>query len=372
MEKSDPKTLISREEIVFKEHAIDGYERVIEITDDSVGLHAIISIHNTTLGPALGGTRAYVYSSFEDGLKDVLRLSRGMTYKSAISETGTGGGKSVIILKDNRKKTKELLERFGEAVTLLEGEYICAEDVGMSLTDLGVVAGKTRYAVGLPHAKSSGDPSPYTAWGTFRGIEAVCHQLWRSDSLEGKVVAIQGLGAVGMLLARNLFWAGAKLIVADINPRAVESARQEFGATVVSVDEILGVECDILAPCAMGGILNEESIQGLKCRAVAGSANNQLATAEDGRRLQERGILYAPDYLINSGGLLNVCVEIEKEGYNPSKARLHVDRIYNLLITIFTLAEEKNRSTDVIADEIAEDNIAKEIGKRTEKPYFHQ
>jgi len=353
----------------FRDLPTEGHERVVECIDPTVGLHAIIAIHDTRLGPALGGIRAYPYSSFDHALTDVLRLSRGMSYKAAVSEVGTGGGKAVILLKDGQPKTEEMLATFAEAVNALGGHYICAEDYGITQDDLRLMAQHTRYIVGIP--QTSGNPSRFTAFGGLRGIQAVCQHLWGSDSLEGKKVAIQGLGAVGMLLAQYLFWAGAELIVADINPHAVQQAVRDFAAKAVSTEEILSVECDILAPCALGGVLNAQTIPQLKCRAVAGMANNQLLTAEDGLRLQSRGILYAPDYVINSGGLINVCQEIRKEGYDASIARTFVSQIYDVLLKIFTLADKKNLPTSQVAEEIAEHHLDTGIGKRMQEPVFH-
>lgn len=354
----------------FKDLNIDGYERVVEIADEKSGLHAIIALHNTTLGPALGGTRAYPYATFDQALNDVLRLARGMTYKSAVVETGTGGGKSIIFADSKKPKSPELLSAFAEAVNYFNGTYICAEDIGMGLADLGLIAKTTRYAVGLPHPKSSGDPSRFTSYGALRGIQAVCKKLWGTESPEGRTIAIQGVGAAGMKLAQYLFWHGAKLIVADVDKASVDQAVREFGAQAVSTDEILSVKCDIVAPCALGAILNATSIPHLKCEAVAGIANNQLHTPEDGEALLKRGILYAPDFVINAGGLLNVCIELEEGGYNPALARAHVNRIYDLLMNVFNEAEQKKLPTHKIAEQIAERNIAQGIGKRTKAPVF--
>lgn len=353
----------------FEELKIEGFERVVVVKNEEAGLHAIIAIHNTTLGPALGGTRVFPYSTFDAALNDALRLAKGMTYKSAVSEVGTGGGKSVIIADYRVPKSKELLFAFADAVNSFEGKYICAEDVGMQPSDLATIHQRTRYSVGVPEI--SGDPSRFTAYGGFRGVQAVCKKLWGSDSVAGRTVAIQGLGAVGTKLASHLFWNGARLIVTDIDEAAIRKAVRAFGAKVVSPEEILSTPCDILAPCALGAALNPQTIPTLNCQAVAGLANNQLLSHEDGEALYERGILYAPDYVINSGGLFNVCVELQKEGYDAAVARSHVDRIYDLLSTIFTLSEEKGISTNQVAEEIAEYNLTHGIGKRTEPLTFH-
>ncbi len=357
--------------LTLREIKVEGYERIVEAVDKEAGLHAIIALHNTTMGPALGGVRVYPYASFNDALNDVLRLSEGMTYKSAVSETGTGGAKSVIIADSRQPKSDALLLAFAEAVDTFKGQYICAEDVGMLPADLKVVRQRTPYVVGLPHPRSSGDPGPFTAYGGFLGIRAVAKKLWGVSTLKGRTVAVQGLGSVGMRVAEQLFWDGAQLIVTDVNPEVVQLAVQKYGARAVEPDEIYSVDCDIFAPCALGGILNPETIPQLRCQGIAGLANNQLLTEADGTALTERGILYAPDFVINSGGLLNVCVELYKEGYSPYLARLHVERIYDLLLTIFTLAEEKQLSTSRVANELAEDNLQKGIGKRVDEVIFH-
>lgn len=357
--------------LVFNEIEIEGYERIVEVIDEECGLHAIIVLHNTTLGPGLGGIRAYPYASFDEALNDAMRLAKGMTYKAAVAKTGTGGGKSVMITDYKGPKSEELLFSFAEAVNYFEGQYICAEDFGMHPVDLGVIRKKTRYAVGLPHPQSSGDPSYFTAFGGFLGAKAVAKKLWGVDSLRGRTVAIQGLGAAGMKLANFLFWDGAKLIVTDIDQEVVNQAVHQFGAKAVSPDEIYTVACDIFAPCALGGILNPNTIPHLQCQAVAGLANNQLLNELDGEALNKRGILYTPDYVINSGGLFNVCAELEKEGYNPFVARNLVDGVYHSLLTIFKLAGEKNIPTNLVANELAEYNLEQEIGKRNKEIVFH-
>ncbi len=354
--------------LTLNELNIEGYEKVVEVKVE--GLHAIIAIHDSTLGPALGGIRAYPYATFEQGLEDALRLSKGMTYKAAVSETGTGGGKSVIFTDYRVPKSEETLFAFAEAVNSFGGNYICAEDFGMGLADLEVVCKKTRYAVGLPKPKSSGDPSPYTAFGGFCGIQAAAKALWGSDSVAGRTFAIQGLGSVGMRLAHLLFWHGANLIVADVNAAAVQRAVAEFGAQAVAPDEIVSVKCDMLVPCALGAILNKDSIPNLRCKAVAGLANNQLHTDQDGETLFQKGILYAPDYVINAGGLLTVCTEIEPEGFDPKNARGQVEKVYELLTNIFARSSAENKPTHQIANEIAEHNVKMGIGKRTQQPVF--
>lgn len=350
---------------------IEGYEAVIKITEPKSGLKAIISIHNTALGlPALGGTRIQPYPSFEQALEDVLRLSRGMTYKSSVAGVGYGGGKSVIIADPKKEKTPELLKAFGEAVQLLEGRYICAEDVGSTLEDMLIIRQKTPYVVGLPHAKSSGNPSPFTAWGVHRGIQATLKKRFGSDLIEGKTIAIQGLGSVGSCLVDTLFWAGARLILTDVDLEKAQKIAKRYGAKVVAPQEILEVECDLLAPCALGGIINSQTIGKLKCKAIAGAANNQLLQDEDGNLLKEKNILYAPDFVINAGGLINVTSELEEGGYNPLTSRNKTDQIYDTLLAIYEIAEKKNQSTQAAALELAEDRILKGIGKRTTPPSY--
>lgn len=347
----------------FREIPVKGYERVVEISNKEAGLHGIIAIHNTHLGPACGGIRAYPYASFNDALTDVLRLSKGMTYKAAVSHSGTGGGKSVIILDKKHPKTKELLLAFGEALNSFKGQYIAGEDMGITVNDLLVMRNVTPYVAGLAIPGSSGDPSRFTARGGLRGIQAVAQHLWGSPSLRGKKIAIQGLGSVGMKLLQHLFWEGAELIVADVNALLIEEAVNLWGAKKVPLEDILQVECDILAPCAIGGILNEKTIPQLRCRAVAGVANNQLLKEEDAQRLVERHILYAPDFVINSGGLINIASEIGRHHYLPEVARDQVDHLYDLLLSIFQEAEKTKKSPHEIAIKIAETILQQPIHK---------
>lgn len=341
-------------ELLLEERTTPGYERLIEVREKSSGLHAFIALHDLRLGPGLGGVRMYPYKSEQDAIFDVLRLAEGMTYKAGAAETGTGGAKSVIWGDPKRDKTEAKLLAFGAAVESLGGKYIAAQDSGTTLEDLAVLRRATRYVVGLEHPKSSGDPSRFTAWGGFRGIQALCHVLFGSDSLEGKIVAIQGLGAVGMRLAHMLFWHGARLIVSDLDESRVQQAVKQLGARGVRPEEILVQECDILAPCALGAILNSVTIPGLRCRGVGGLANNQLATPEDGVGLAERGILYAPDYYINAGGLINVCAELEEGGYCPQLARDKTDLIYERLLGLLAHAHREGIPAHRLAHEAVE------------------
>lgn len=348
-----------------------GYEQVIKVTDIDSGLKAIIAIHNTTLGPALGGIRIQPYASFTTALEDVLRLAKGMTYKSSLVEVGLGGGKAVVIADPKKQKTPEMLLALGKAVELLGGAYICAEDVGCTTEDVKIVRRSTQFVVGLPHSKSSGDPGPFTAWGTFRGIQATLKKLFGSDSIQGRTIAIQGLGNVGMNLAESLFWAGANLIVSDIDPEKLEKARSKYGAETLSSDQILFAECDILSPCALGGIFNDQTIPKLRCKAIAGAANNQLLTQAHGEMLRKRDILYAPDFVINVGGILNVAAELEKKGYDPIASRDQVHRIYDTLLAIYEIAEKNNESTHSAAISLANYRIKYGLGKRITPPTFH-
>lgn len=350
---------------------IFGYEAVWKVTEEVSGLKAIIAIHNTQLGPALGGTRILEYSSFEEALTDVLRLSKGMTYKSAIAEVGYGGGKSVILLPSAKKNKEELLLAFSQAVEQLQGKYICAEDMGCSVEDIAIIQRNTKYVVGAPHEKSSGDPSPFTAWGTFRGIQSVMQKLYGTDSLQGKKIAVQGLGNVGCHLLDFLFWAGASLILSDIQEEKAKRLARKYGAEVVSVEEILQVECDVLSPCARGGVINEMTLPHFHCKAIAGCANNQLQKEQQAEHLQMRGILYAPDFVINAGGLLNVAAELEEDGYDPKVPREKVHNIYDNLLGIYEIAEKNQISTQAAANALAEYRIRYGIGKRVNSPIFH-
>lgn len=354
----------------IEEISIPGYEKILKISEKQAGLSAIISLHNLSLGPALGGIRIQPYASFDAALEDVLRLSSGMTHKSSIAGVGFGGGKSVIIADPKTQKTETLLRAFGAAVDTLKGNYICAEDVGCSISDVDIVRRSTPYVVGLSHDKASGNPSPFTAWGTFRGIQSVAYKLFGSDSLMGKTIAIQGLGSVGACLADFLFWAGARLIVADIDEEKTERFSRQYGAKARAADRILQEECDILAPCALGGILNEQSIPKLRCRAVAGAANNQLLKESDGNALMQRNILYAPDFVINAGGLLNVSAELEEGGYHPQKPREQTHRIYDSLLEIYAIAEKEQISTHAAALALSNHRLKAGIGKRTAAPVF--
>ena len=355
----------------LKEIKVPGYEKVIKVTDSESGLTAIISIHNTALGPALGGTRIFPYTSFEEALDDALRLSRGMTYKSSMAETGLGGGKSVIIADPKKDKTRARFHAFGEALNQLGGQYICAEDVGCTTADVAMIQEVTPFVVGLDHEKSSGNPSPYTAWGTYKSMQAVCKQLYGDPSVRGRRIAIQGLGSVGVELARMLFWEGAELIVTDINEEKADAYGRQFAAEVVDIDAIVDVECDIFAPCALGGIVNDQTVPRFRCKAIVGCANNQLLHDHHAEALAERDILYAPDFVVNAGGLVNVTCEINPLGYQADVARDRTDAIYERLLTIFSIAERNDYSPNKAALSLAEYRVQHGLGKRTEPIQFH-
>lgn len=356
--------------LTIKVLPVPGYENVIEATDPAAKLKCFIAIHNCSLGPALGGVRMYPYRSRDEALKDVLLLAESMTYKSAAAEIGLGGGKSVIIGNPLTDKTDQLLHAFGEVVDTLQGVYIAAEDVGTSPEDLVIIKERTPYVVALPMDTSSGDPSRFTARGVFRGMQAVAQKLWHSPSLHGKRVAIQGLGHVGSRLASLLFWEGAELILTEIDRDLLKHFGIHYGAETVSPKDIYSVECDIFAPCAMGGSINDSILSKLRCKAIAGSANNQLSDQVLGARLMQMGILYAPDYIINAGGIINAAAELEVGGYDPKKARDKTDRIYDQLLEVFKKADREHKATNRVADEIAKYNLEHGIGKREGKLRF--
>ncbi len=371
MDSAVLENVISDSSLTLERLPIEGYEQVVKVTDKDSGLNAIIAIHNTSLGPALGGIRIQPYPTFSDALEDVLRLAKGMTYKSSLVEVGLGGGKAVVIADPKTGKTPEMLIALGKAVEQLGGAYICAEDVGCTTADVTIVRKATKFVVGLPHDKSSGDPGPFTAWGTFRGIQATLKKLYGSDSVSGRTIAVQGLGNVGMNLADFLFWAGADLILSDIDPVKLKTAAKKYGARTLPSSEILFAECDILSPCALGAIFNDTTIPKLRCKAIAGAANNQLLTPAHGDMLRKRNIPYAPDFVINVGGILNVAEELEEEGYKPTSSQFKVHRIYDTLSAIYEIADRNKESTHSAAIALADYRIKYGLGKRTTPPTFH-
>lgn len=330
-----------------------GHEKVLFVNNEEAGLKAIIAVHNTNLGPAIGGCRLWPYASEEDALFDVLRLSRGMSHKNAAAGLKFGGGKAVIIA-DPSQKTEAMFEAFGEAVNALGGCYITAEDVNTDCDDALIIARKTNHICGLPHV--SGDPSPYTAIGVYQGIKATAKVLNGTDSLEGLTIAVQGLGKVGYDLCRHLHKDGAKLIVANLEQAKLDMAVEEFGATVVSVDEILSQKCDILAPCALGAVVNPTNIPKFNCRAIAGAANNLILDLESGEALKARGIYYAPDFIINGGGVINAAAEAAGD-YNEEAVLEKVYNIYNTIEKILLESKETGEPEGVIATRFAEELI---------------
>ncbi|MDP9342243.1 MAG: leucine dehydrogenase [Actinomycetota bacterium] len=328
------------------------FEQVVFFHDQPSGLRAIIAIHSTALGPALGGTRFYPYPSEDDALRDVLRLARGMTYKAAAAGLDLGGGKAVIIGDPKRIKTEELLRAYGRFIDTLRGRYITAEDVGTTGEDMDVVRRETRSVTGVsPALGGSGDPSPVTAFGVFKGLIACAEEVWRDSSLAGRRVAVQGVGKVGYHLVKLLTEAGATVVASDVDVDAVARAVREFGVDTADPDKIHAEECDVFAPCALGGVIRDDTIPSLKCRVVAGSANNQLERPEHGSALREAGILYAPDYVINAGGLINVADELR--GYDRERAMGRVEAIYRTLREVFSIAREHDVPTNEAADRFA-------------------
>ena len=327
------------------------HERVLFVNNEKAGLKAIIAVHNTNLGPAIGGCRLFPYASYDDALFDVLRLSRGMTHKNAVAGLPHGGGKGVIIA-DPSQKTEAMFEAFAEAVNELGGQYITAEDVNTDCDDALVMLRKTKYLCGLP--QNSGDPSPFTARGVWQGIRATAKVALGTDSLEGLTIAVQGLGKVGYDLCRHLHESGAKLIIANRSNKAMaDKAAEEFGAKIVATDEIYAQECDIFSPNAMGAIINPTTIAQLKCKAVAGGANNQILDDASGIALKQKGIFYAPDFVINGGGVINAAAEVDGP-YNKEEVLVKVDNIYNSIEHILTESKTTGEPEGVIATRYAE------------------
>lgn len=349
---------------VFRYLEKHDYEQLVYCHDAASGLKAIIAIHDTTRGPALGGTRMWPYASEAEAVVDVLRLSRGMTYKAAAAGLSLGGGKAVIIGDPRKDKSEALFRAFGRFVESLNGRYITAEDVGVGVEDMDVVRRETTHVTGVAVAGSSGDPSPVTAFGVWRGMKACAREVWGSDSLAGKTVAIQGVGHVGFYLARHLFAEGARLVVADINEDSVRRVVGETGAVAVRPGEIYDAACDIFSPAALGAVLNDDTIPRLRCRIVAGAANNQLAEDRHGDILHKRGILYAPDYIINAGGLINVADELDG-GYDRERAFRKVEIIYRNMEEIIAISKRDGIPTHRAADILAEERSGAGGGNKT-------
>ncbi|MEM6720694.1 MAG: Glu/Leu/Phe/Val dehydrogenase [Bacteroidota bacterium] len=342
---------------VFGQLSFDNHEQVVFCNDKDTGLKAIIGIHNTVLGPALGGTRMWQYRNEWEALNDVLRLSRGMTFKSAITGLNLGGGKAVIIGDAKTQKTPELMRKFGEFVHSLSGRYITAEDVGMETSDMDIVRGVTPYVTGISESKGgAGNPSPITAYGVFMGMKAAAKHKFGSDILEDRTVYVQGIGHVGEALVEHLTNEGAKVIIADINEERLQYVSQKYGAEIYRGSDIYTEDMDIYAPCALGATVNDDSIYKLKAQIIAGAANNQLKDeVVHGAMLRDRGIAYAPDFLINAGGIINVYAELE--GYGKAEIMRKTENIYNTTLEIFKHSEDNNLTTHNSALSIALDRI---------------
>ena len=345
---------------VFSAPDFDRHEKVAFFSDPASGLKAIIAIHSTVLGPAVGGCRMWNYTCEQDAIDDVLRLSRGMSYKNAMADLGLGGCKSVLFGDPHKDKTAALFRAFGRAVESMGGKYITAEDVGITVEDLQIVKSETEHVAGLVEgrASASGDPSPYTAHGVFHGIKAAVEFRMKKKDLRGIRVNVQGVGHVGYPLCKELHAAGAILTVADIYGEYVARAVNELGAKAVHPDAIYAAEGDVFAPCALGAVLNDKTIPALKVKIVAGSANNQLANnGVHGEELRRRGILYAPDYVINAGGIINVANEVHRRVVKPEAGMKKVEEIYGTLGEVFRQAEQTGLPTARVADQIAERKI---------------
>ncbi|WP_448549373.1 Leu/Phe/Val dehydrogenase [Thalassotalea fusca] len=331
----------------------DDHEQVVFCSDEKSGLKAIIAVHSTKLGAAVGGCRLWDYASDEEALVDALRLSKGMTYKNAMAGLKMGGGKSVIIGDAKTIKSEALFKAFGNALNGLNGRYLSAEDVNITTGDIAIVNTVTPFVTGTEG--KSGNPAPFTALGTFLGIKASVKHKFGRDDLDGLRVSIQGLGSVGYYLCEHLHKAGAKLVVTDLNQQALDKVATEFGAEIVGLDEIYDQDVDIYAPCALGATINDNTIDRLKAKIIAGCANNQLAEARHGKALLDADILYAPDYVINAGGIINISFE---DDYCPEKATKKVEEIYETLLNVYQKADEEGKPTAVVADEIAREIIA--------------
>lgn len=333
------------------------HENLLSFYDKETGLKGFIGIHDTTLGPSLGGCRIWNYQNESDALWDVLRLSRGMTFKSAISGIDLGGGKAVIISPNKEQRTEKYWKKFGETVDTLGGKYITAEDVGTSTQEISYIMQRTRHVAGKPlEAGGTGDPSPFTAYGVFLGLQASAKEAFGTDDLSGRKVAVQGIGHVGGYLVEHLTKAGAKVFITDINQENLKRVAAASGATAVGTDEIYDVDVDIYSPCALGATVNTDTIRRLKCAVIAGAANNQLADENvHGHMLLDRGILYAPDFLINAGGVINCYREVK--GLTEKETQVYIDAIYDKTLQIFARAKADKVPTQEAAIRIAKDRI---------------
>jgi len=339
-----------------REIRVPGYERVVCGSDEAAGYQGIIAVHSTALGPAVGGTRYWGYKTEDDAMTDALRLARGMTYKNALAGLPFGGGKSIIMRGGNTPDREQLFRAHGRMVNSLDGKYITAEDVGTSPADMEYILKETTYVGGLQGR--SGDPSPHTARGVFRAMQAAAKHKWGNDNLAGKTIAIQGCGHVGYFLAGELARVEAKVIVTDVDAAKVKQVVDDHGATAVASEEIYSAKADIFAPCALGGVLNDQTIPQLKATLIVGAANNQLLEPRHGDLLEQRGIVYAPDYAANAGGVINGCCR-EMLGWDVPKTLAKTDAIYDTILTIFAMAERERIPTYQAADRLAEERFMK-------------
>jgi len=357
MEVKTLKDLDLSKSPVIGQMGLYNHEQILFCNDNATGLKAIIAIHNTVLGPSLGGTRMWNYNNEMEALNDVLRLSRGMTYKSSVAGLNLGGGKAVIIGDPKKIKNEALLRRFGKFVDSLGGKYITAEDVAMTSHDMEVIHMETDYVSGLPeNMGGSGNPSPVTAYGVYVSMKASAKETWGSDSLSGKKVLVQGIGHVGEVLVEHLTKDGAKVYIHDISEERLKAVAAKYKAEVVSPDTMFDLDIDVYAPCALGATVNDDTLGKLKCKIICGAANNQLADEQKhGELVGKKGILYAPDYVVNAGGIINVYYELE--GYNRERALAHAEKIYATTSNIFQLAKKEGIPTYMAANRLGEQRI---------------
>ncbi len=341
-----------------RELAVSGWQKIVHFEDDEAGLNAIIAVHDATLGPGCGGCRIFPYGDFDAGLEDVKRLSRGMTFKNALGGIPFGGGKAVIFADPKKDKTDDMIRAFGRAVDHMDGLYYTAEDSGVTERDIELIQTVTQYAAGIGKDGVGGNPSPFTAHGVWRGMQAAARHRFGAASLEGLRVSILGVGAVGMELARLVHEEGGKLVVADVYAPALDEAKSRFGAEIVAPEDAVAADVDIFSPCALGGSINEKTIDRLQAKVVAGAANNQLRTPDMDEALRARGVLYAPDYVINAAGVISVGLEITGQWSNDEMTR-RIDKIGDTLGEIFQRAEQDGRPTGAVADELAQEVIAR-------------
>jgi leucine dehydrogenase len=340
--------------LTITEIPVDGFEKVIHGKDEEAGLNAMIAVYSTALGPSLGGIRMLPYPSEEEALTDVTRLAKAMAYKAAVADTGQGGGKAVII-GDPNQKTEAQFIAMGKLIESLDGAYIAAEDMNMTVHDLEIASRETKWVSGLAIDQgSSGNPSPITALGCYIGLKTLAREIFGKEDLSGRSIAVQGVGAVGWEMARMCAQDGADVAVCDLDSKKAQKFADQYDATAFdSPDAVLTYPCDLLSPCARGGILNKDTIPNLNCRGIGGAANNQLQEPEDGRRLKDQDILYAPDYVINAGGVINIACEFSPEGYSVERARQRVQSIDRALREIFQIAKDQNIPTAEAADQLA-------------------